>query len=185
MRRETKAPYLRQGNRVALRRVTATDQGEFIAGVKASRALHRPWIVVPGTPGEFRTYLTRFDQTVADGFVLCLRQSGEMVGFVNLNEIVRHPYHRGVIGYGAFASTAGLGYMTEGVGLLLDYAFGELRLHRVEADIQPGNIASLNLVKRLNFRNEGYSPDFICIDGTWMDHERWAITSGTTQFPRP
>jgi ribosomal-protein-alanine N-acetyltransferase len=65
--------------------------------------------------------------------------------------------------------------MTEGLDLLLDFAFSELKLHRIEADIQPKNATSLNLVKRLNFRHEGFSPEFICINGEWKDHERWAI----------
>ncbi|WP_067451464.1 GNAT family N-acetyltransferase [Actinomadura macra] len=177
MRAETRATFLRQGGRVALRRVAASDQEEFVGLVEASRALHRPWIVVPRTPEEFRTYLSRFDQTLAEGFVICLPRSGAIVGFVNVNEIVRHPYQRGIIGYGAFASTVGLGYMTEGVSLLLDYGFKNLGLHRIEADIQPGNTASLNLVRRLKFHREGFSRGFICIDGKWMDHERWAITS--------
>ncbi|WP_242910851.1 GNAT family N-acetyltransferase [Actinomadura terrae] len=176
VRVETKAVFLRQGRRVALRRITAYDQEEFLGLVESSRTLHRPWITLPGTPDEFDDYIGRFDGLSADGFVVCLAKRQSMVGFVNLNEIVRGVYQRGLIGYGAFAPNAGRGYMTEGVDLLLDYAFTELGLHRLEADIQPGNAASLNLVRRLRFQREGFSPAFICIRGKWVDHERWAIT---------
>jgi ribosomal-protein-alanine N-acetyltransferase len=66
--------------------------------------------------------------------------------------------------------------MAEAIKLVIGYAFGPLGLHRVEANIQPGNDASIRLVKRSGFRYEGYSPDYLFIDGAWRGHERWAIT---------
>jgi len=58
------------------------------------------------------------------------------------------------------------------------YAFTSLGLHRLEANIQPANRASLAVVERLSFRREGWSPAFLMVDGKWRDHERWAITAG-------
>lgn len=163
--------------RVFLRRVAPEDQEEFTGLARVSVGLHHPWIFAPTTPDEFRTYLDRFDGVTAIGFVVCVSASGAIAGLVNIGNIIRGPYLRGTLGYGAFAPTAGHGYMFEGVGLAVHYGFRELGLHRLEADIQPGNEASLNLVKRLGFRREGYSPDFIRINGVWRDHERWAITA--------
>ena len=65
--------------------------------------------------------------------------------------------------------------MTEAVRLLLRHAFARMKLHRVEANIQPGNLASLALVKRAGFIKEGYSRRYLKICGRWRDHERWAI----------
>jgi [ribosomal protein S5]-alanine N-acetyltransferase len=59
--------------------------------------------------------------------------------------------------------------------VVLDTVFGELRLHRVEANIQPGNARSIALVRRLGFEKEGYSRRYLLIAGDWRDHERWAL----------
>ncbi len=157
--------------------MTAEDRSEVTRLARASVDLYQPWIYAPTTDDEFDLYLSRFDQESAEGLLICLRDTGTLAGFVNLNEIVRGPYQRGSIGYGAFAPSAGKGYMTEGIKLLFRFAFDDLGLHRLEADIQPGNLQSQNLVKRLGFRYEGYSPGFILIRNEWIDHERWAITS--------
>jgi ribosomal-protein-alanine N-acetyltransferase len=65
--------------------------------------------------------------------------------------------------------------MREGLDLALREAFSRLRLHRVEANIQPGNAASIALVSRLGFEREGFSPRYLKVRGRWRDHERWAI----------
>jgi ribosomal-protein-alanine N-acetyltransferase len=168
----------RVGARVALRRVRAEDGERFVELACASSAFHRPWVALPVSAEQFSEYLARFDGVTAVGMVVCLRDGGDLVGLVNINGIVRGSYQRGTLGYAAFVPYAGRGYLSEGVALAVRYAFERLDLHRVEADIQPGNDASIRLVKRLGFRREGCSPAFIKIDGEWRDHERWAITKG-------
>jgi hypothetical protein len=69
---------------------------------------------------------------------------------------------------------AGRGLMTEAVGLAVGFAFEMIRLHRVEANIQPENTQSIALVQRLGFTCEGYSPRYLHIGGAWRDHGRWA-----------
>ncbi len=65
--------------------------------------------------------------------------------------------------------------MTDAMKTLLGFAFGELGLHRAEANIQPNNRSSIELVKRCGFTKEGYSRKYLMIDDEWRDHERWAI----------
>ncbi|HEU5459251.1 MAG TPA: GNAT family protein, partial [Pyrinomonadaceae bacterium] len=65
--------------------------------------------------------------------------------------------------------------MTEAIALMLRYAFTKLKLHRLEANIQPGNIASIALVKRAGFVKEGFSRRYLKIGGRWRDHERWGV----------
>jgi [ribosomal protein S5]-alanine N-acetyltransferase len=164
-------------SRVTLCLLTGADQDEFLGLAAASTGLHHPWMSLPTTAQEFQAYRARFDHLTAENLLVCLRGSGSMAGVVNINSIIRRRFQNGSLAYAAFAPTAGRGYLSEGVGLVLRYAFEQLRLHRLEAQIQPGNRASVRLVQRLGFRNEGLSPQILFIDGAWRDHERWAITS--------
>jgi [ribosomal protein S5]-alanine N-acetyltransferase len=174
--------------RVSLRPPSSDDEGEFLDLVHASAGLHHPWISLPSTPAEFQAYVRRYQQPGQESLLICLRRTGAIVGMVNINSIIRGRLQSGSLGYAAFAPAAGQGYMTEGLGLVVRYAFEQLRLHRLEANIQPGNHRSLGLVQRLGFRREGYSPELLFIDGAWRDHERWAITTtmtGTATDPDP
>ena len=71
--------------------------------------------------------------------------------------------------------------MKEGLQLLVRYAFNELGLHRLEANIQPRNLASIALAQSVGFQYEGFSPRFLKINGEWCDHERWAILADSEQ----
>lgn len=99
------------------------------------------------------------------------------MGSINLSQIVRGPFRSAYMGYQVFAPFARQGYMTDAMPLMLRLVFGRLRLHRVEANIQPSNAPSLALVTRAGFIREGYSPRYLKIGGRWRDHERWAITA--------
>ncbi|KAB2381636.1 GNAT family N-acetyltransferase [Actinomadura montaniterrae] len=165
------------GRRVTLRHLGSGDQGEFLDLVRASVDLHRPWVSLPSTPEQFRAYLARYAKPDEESLLVRVRDSGAVAGVVNINSIIRGRFQSASIAYAAFAPSAGQGYMSEGVELAVRYAFEQLRLHRLEAQIQPENRASLELVRRVGFRHEGLSPELLYIDGAWRDHERWAITS--------
>ena len=110
--------------------------------------------------------------------MLALRRDDDaFVGVLNLSEIIRGPLQQAFLGYYAFAPHAGKGYMREAMRLLLRHAFGPLKLHRVEANIQPANGASLALARGAGFMREGFSPRYLKIGGRWCDHERWAINA--------
>lgn len=162
---------------MALRRLTADDSDEFTELVKVSIDFLCPWVRVPATADKFSEFLKRFDGESAESLVICARETGAITGSININGIVRGPYQRATVGYYSFLPAARQGYMSEGFSLLFRFAFQDLGLHRLEADIQPGNIPSSKLAAKVGFRKEGYSPGYVCIDGEWMDHERWAITS--------
>lgn len=163
------------GRRVELGAPTAVAADEFLAAVEASRALHRPWVAPPDTPVAFAAYQRRTARRDHHGFVARARNDGRLAGVVNINNVVLRSFRSGHLGYYAFTGAEGRGLMTEAVALVAAYAFDELGLHRLEANIQPGNVNSSALVRRLGFRLEGFSPDYLFIDGAWRDHERWAL----------
>jgi len=170
--------------RVVLRAPTAADQDEFIAAMRASRALHRPWLYMPETPERYIAYLSRVDDPRASPYLACRAEDGAIAGFLNISEIVRGGFKNGFLGYGGVARFAGQGYMTEAMRLLLREAFTTVGLHRLEANIQPGNAASIALAKRCGFELEGFSPRYLKVGGRWRDHERWAIRAETWRATR-
>ena len=96
---------------------------------------------------------------------------------INVNQIYRGNFRSAYLGFYTGAPFAGKGYMSEGLRLVVRHAFRRLGLHRLEANIQPGNRASIRLVGRCGFRREGFSPRYLKVFGRWRDHERWAITA--------
>ena len=107
--------------------------------------------------------------------LICEQGSDRITGVININNIIRGSFLSASLGYYVGAPFAGRGYMREGLERVKRYAFIELGLHRLEANIQPGNERSLALVKRCGFEREGTSRDFLFIDGRWRDHERWTV----------
>jgi len=163
------------GMEVVLSEPSPADAAEFIDAVRASAPLHAPWLGLPGTPELFAAYLERAVRDDQASYLIRHRACGGLVGVVNVNNIVRGGLQSGYLGYGAFASHAGRGLMTEGLRAVLRSVFGDVGLHRVEANIQPGNTRSIGLVQRLGFQQEGFSRRYLKIGGEWRDHERWAL----------
>src|SRR3954453_3413239 len=166
---------LETGDRTFIRRGRNSDAEEFTVLMRESRSLHQPWSFPPVREEEFTALVARGRCDDFELFLLCRREDGSILGFFNLSQIFRGPFLSAYLGYAVGAPYTGLGYMTEGVQLVLDHAFGPLGLHRLEANIQPGNERSIGLAKRAGFRLEGFSPRYLKIDGRWRDHERWAI----------
>jgi len=161
--------------RVTLEIPSPEREQDFTAAVRRSRILHGAFMSPPETRSQYRKYLARLELPTHRGFFICT-ESGELAGVVNVNEIVRGLFQSGYLGYYAFEPFAGKGFLSEGLRLVIRRAFRRERLHRLEANIQPGNARSIELVKALGFRLEGFSPHYLKIAGRYRDHERWAIT---------
>ena len=163
--------------RVYLRVLARGDRDEFLLLARESRALHRPWTYPPERADQFDDLFARSRR---DDFVCLLAvtaETGEIAGVFTISQIVRGAFQSAYLGYYANARHAGKGLMSEAMALVLDHAFGPLSLHRLEANIQPGNAPSIALARGAGFRLEGYSPRYLLIGGRWRDHERYAITA--------
>lgn len=161
---------------VYLEPISPLRQEEFLRLARASRAFHRKWVAPPSTPKTFAAYMARIGDDSFRCFYLCRKEDGALLGVINISQIVYRLFQSAYLGYYVFEPYARQGYLTAGLSLAMAKAFGELRLHRLESNLQPGNAPSRKLVKRLGFRKEGYSLRYLKIAGKWTDHERWAIT---------
>lgn len=173
------------GPRVRLHAPGPSDIGELVELVRVSRALHRPWVYPPSDAAAFQRYLERIGSDTHHGHLIRLRDGGGIAGVVNVSEIVRGGLQSAYLGCYAHVAHAGSGLLREGVGLAATRAFRELGLHRLEANIQPANAASIALVRALGFRREGFSPRYLKVGGRWRDHERWAILADEWKPPKP
>ena len=160
---------------IYLRQPQPQDCAVFLQAVGRSRTLHRPWIKAPGTPGEFQAYLKKMAQPGNRAYLVCRRDSDELAGVINLTNMILGVFRSGYLGYYAFAGHERRGYMRAGLQAVARHAFGTLKLHRLEANIQPGNAASIALARSCGFAKEGFSPRYVKIGGRWRDHERWAM----------
>ena len=167
--KSTSTAWLRRGKRVALASASSDHEVDLAQLQQRSAEYHKPWVYHAGAAAYF--------QKIAKGrsIGLFLFADHALVGVINLNEPVMGAFKSAYLGYYMDERFAGHGYMSEGLTLAIDHAFGDLGFHRLEANIQPANSSSIALVKRLGFRLEGFSPKYLCIDGAWCDHERWAI----------
>jgi [ribosomal protein S5]-alanine N-acetyltransferase len=152
-----------------------SDEKEFLGLVARSVELHGKWVHPPDDSEAYALYLRRISSQNHRGFLARERPSGALVGVVNINDIRFGSMMSASLGYYAFENIRAKGLMTEAVRLAVGRAFGELGLHRVEANIQPDNSRSRTLAQRLGFRLEGFSPRYLYVAGDWRDHERWAV----------
>jgi [ribosomal protein S5]-alanine N-acetyltransferase len=155
---------------------TARHEHDFLGAVVRSRRLHGSWVTAPSSSAEYRLYMKERQGPRCYKYFVC-DDAGQLCGVMNLSEVVRGSFQSAYLGYYALSPHAGKGFMSAGLSLVLDLAFGELGLHRLEANIQPKNLRSIELVKRAGFRCEGLSLRYLKIAGRWRDHERWAITA--------
>jgi len=166
------------GEGVMLRTPQATDHTEWAALREQSREFLTPW--EPSWPTDdlsrsaFRRRIRRYtedlrsDQSYA--FLIFRSTDGRLVGGLTLANVRRGVAQAGSLGYWMGLPFVRHGYMTAAVRAIIPFAFGTLRLHRLEAACIPTNIGSIRLLENTGFIREGYAREYLCINGIWQDH---------------
>lgn len=163
------------GKKVFLRYVTMDDFGEMQTLFRESRKFYKGLIDTPDSLEKFKAYVERNASDANECFVICRRDDERIVGAVNLSQIFRKSFQNAYLGYSLGVKYVGNGFMTEAVALVLRHAFKNLKLHRVEANVQPENLPSIAVLRRCGFTKEGFSRKYLKVAGKWRDHERFAI----------
>lgn len=188
-------PPILNGKAVRVALATAADAASLLEFHDRNRDHLGPWM--PPLPQGFYTldYWRRWSAGAATMFEqdrsvrMVIRPAdnadGAILGQVNLNNIVRGAFQAAHLGYHLDRASEGLGLMQESLLLVIDYAFGPMRLHRLMAGYVVGNARSARVLARLKFRVEGIAKGYLFIDGAWRDHVLTALTDPTNRPPAP
>ncbi|WP_413451311.1 GNAT family protein [Georgenia phoenicis] len=142
----------------------------------------RPWEAtspVPAAPVGFRDYVaqSRRQGKRGEALTFVIEADGELVGQLSVSSITLGALRGASIGYWVDQAVAGRGITPTAVAIATDYCFTVLRLHRIEINIRPENTASLRVVEKLGFRDEGLRERYLHIDGDWRDHRTFALVA--------
>ena len=174
------------GRRVVLRPLVAQDfngwsevrrrNGEWLTQWEPMRLTHHP---DPETNREVfaaRCGARERERLAGTQYAFGIFVDGAFAGEINLNNVVRGAFQSATIGYWIDKSRAGRSLMSEAVVVLAQYAFEEMRLHRLEICIIPRNVNSRRVMEKLDIRTEGIAERFLEINGVWEDHIRYGVT---------
>ncbi|WP_026607325.1 GNAT family N-acetyltransferase [Methylocapsa acidiphila] len=171
-----------RGEGVFLRPPEMRDFDAWAGLRERSRAFLTPW--EPTWPGDdltrasFRRRLRRHQQEIENDEAypfLVFRDDESLLGGLTLGQVKRGVVQAATLGYWIGAPHAGKGYMSRAVRAVIGFAFGALRLHRIEASCLPHNVASTRLLERAGFQREGYARAYLRINGAWQDHLLYAL----------
>ena len=169
--------------RVFIHPVKRSDAEEIVSANVRSRDYHAPWAQPFTDMSGFDVWFGQLMTGPNAAFVAREDESRGIVGVFNLSQIVWGIFRSAYLGYYGTIDFAGRWLMTEALSQVTRHAFDDLALHRLEANIQPDNVASINLVRRVGFLQEGYSSAYLKIGGVWCDHQRWALISSDNKDP--
>jgi ribosomal-protein-alanine N-acetyltransferase len=171
------------GAPVILRPLHVRDRRQWEALRAENLGWLQPWEATSPEPLAtglaFRQVVRQFDREAADGRLqpFVIETEGQLVGQMHLFGIAWGSLRSASAGYWVAQSVAGQGIAPFALAAACDHAFLVLGLHRVEVNIRPENTASLRVVEKLDFREEGLRRRYLHIDGKWRDHRSFALTS--------
>jgi ribosomal-protein-alanine N-acetyltransferase len=119
---------------------------------------------------RLRFYQREFRDSTGYPFFIFTKEGNQLVGGITLSNVRRGVTQSGSLGYWIGAPFQNHGFMTEAVKAVAHYALKELKLHRVDAASLPENLASIQVLKKCGFLEEGLAREYLCINGQWQDH---------------
>ena len=177
---------LEQG-RVILRPPRAADWPDWAAVRRESREFLERWepswsgdvLSRPAFRRRLHGYRGEWQRGTGYAFLIRRREDEALMGGITLSNVRRGVAQSGSLGYWIGHRFARQGHMTESLALVLDFAFDQLGLHRVEGACLPSNDASRGLLTKSGFKEEGYLRRYLRIDGQWRDHVLFGILRAT------
>lgn len=177
-------PVLRNGT-VEMRAPETSDYEAWADLRLRSREFLTPWEPVwpPNdlTRAAFRSRIKRYWREIEDdaAYPFFIYSAGErqLLGALTFSNVRRGVAQTASLGYWIGAPYVRHGLMTSAVGLAMGFAFNHLQLHRIEAACLPNNAASIALLKRCGFEQEGLVRRYLKIAGLWQDHLLFARLS--------
>lgn len=161
---------------IYLREPNINDLDNFVVTMQKSVEIHSPWITAPKSSLEYLQYLKKYTNNDKNkSYLICEQTSNQILGVVNINEIIRGCFQNAFLAYYATLDGINKGIMFQALQLVIKIAFDELKLHRLEANIQQENTKSIKLITKLNFVYEGLSKNYLFINNQWRDHKRYSL----------
>lgn len=187
-------PLRLDGRRVMLRPLAASDflewsdvrrrNHDWLTVWEPSRHAHQADPVSDRPAFTSRCLQRDRDRANGTAYQFGLFVDQHVVGEVNINNVIRGAMQSATIGYWIDQLHAGHGYVAEAVVLMLQFAFEQLGLHRVEICIVPRNERSRRVMEKLEIREEGVAQRYLEINGVWEDHIRFGMTAEEWQIRR-
>lgn len=131
---------------------------------------------------RLRSHEAEWHRGTGYSFLLFRRDDDALLGGVTLSNVRRGVAQTASLGYWVGERYARQGYMTEALSAVLDFAFERLALHRIEAACLPANQASQALLRKIGFQEEGFSRQYLRINGRWQDHRLFAVLQSDSRF---
>lgn len=180
-----------QGTAVELRSFEPADVPELTDLRRRNRVFLEPWeprrsdafFTEAGQRAEVERDRADWSADRGYAFAIVERETGALRGRMALANVVRGAWENATLGYFVDEDAGGRGFATEAVGLIVRFAFGPCRLHRVQAAVMPHNARSRRVLDKNGFRLEGRAPRYLRLDGAWRDHDLLAITA--EELPGP
>lgn len=185
----TRGPKLKY-RRVFLRPARPNDWREWATLRAESRDFLVPWepswssdsLSRAAFRRRLRSHEAEWQRGTGYSFLMFNAEDDALLGGVSLSNVRRGVAQSASLGYWVGRRFARQGYMTEGLTAALDFAFDRLALHRIEAACLPGNQASQALLRKVGFQEEGYSRQYLRINGRWQDHRVFAVLQSDSRF---